>query len=270
VAEPAPTVAAPDSTEPAPTAAASAGSEVAATSEPTSAEAKPADSAPADPNKSEGPSATAAMLAAANTPSPAPAASTPASAEPNAPAGTVVAAIPAGGSGAPGAAVPAPAAAPAPPAEVPPPPGAGDAAAKGKKADFHSHYGAVTAFLEALKAKDPVLLREATALRAPTEAKPKNQPLFTAILEQSLSEDELTELASKLEGFQIVDANQAKSTGRFSYILMKPGKNGSRLVRTITARHEKKGWKVVDISGQGELEKPLLIPRMGGTGGRHR
>jgi len=100
-----------------------------------------------------------------------------------------------------------------------------------------------------------------TALHAPYEAKPKNRALFTAILEKSLSEEDLNELATKLDGFQIVDHN-LPSTGRMGIILMKPGVNGARLIRTITARHEKAGWKVVDISGQGELEKPILIPRI--------
>jgi hypothetical protein len=34
-------------------------------------------------------------------------------------------------------------------------------------------------------------------------------------------------------------------------------------------RHEKSGWKVQDISGEGELEKPIIVPGMRGrTGGR--
>jgi hypothetical protein len=161
---------------------------------------------------------------------------------------------------------------------VEPPPAAATApepsfgiGAERKKADFRTPMGAVTAFLAALKAKDPDRLAEATALRAPMESTGKNQKLFTAILERSLADDELTELASKLEGFQIVDHNVPKSTGRYSLILAKAGKNGSQLLRTIHTRHEKAGWKVVDISGQGELERPIMIPRGGGgmrRGGR--
>ena len=60
----------------------------------------------------------------------------------------------------------------------------------------------VVAFLEAVKAKDAVRLRNATSALARTEAMPKNRPLFTAILEQDLSEAALTELASTLEGYR--------------------------------------------------------------------
>jgi hypothetical protein len=156
---------------------------------------------------------------------------------------------------------------------VPPssPGGAGNGVGLDQQVNFHTPVGAVLAFLNALKVKDPEALKEATALRSPAEAKPRNRDLFSAILEKSLTEEDLNELATKLEGFQIVDMNQAVSTGRRSVMLMKPGKNGSRLIRTITARHEKAGWKVVDISGQGELENPSLIPRgfgMGRRGGR--
>ena len=132
--------------------------------------------------------------------------------------------------------------------------------------NFRTPVGAVTAFLNALKVKDPERLAEATALRAPTEAKPRNRDLFSAILEKSLTEEDLNELAIKLDGFQIVDFNPPHSSARLGVILMKPSRNGSQLIRTITARHEKAGWKVVDISGQGELEKPILIPRGFGTG----
>ena len=159
------------------------------------------------------------------------------------------------------------------PGIVPPnsPGGAGNGVGLNQQVNFHTPVGAVLAFLNALRVKDPEALKEATALRSPTEAKPRNRDLFSAILEKSLTEEDLNELATKLEGFQIVDMNQAVSTGRRSVMLMKPGKNGSRLIRTITARHEKAGWKVVDISGQGELENPILIPRgfgMGRRGGR--
>jgi len=139
--------------------------------------------------------------------------------------------------------------------------------------DFRTQYGAVTAFLNALKFKDPEALAEATALRAPTEAKTKMRNLFSAILDKSLSEEDMNELATKLEGFQIAEHNAPISTGRLGVILTKPGQNGSILRRTITVRKEKAGWKVVDISGQGELEKPSLIPRgmmRGGAGGGRR
>ncbi len=57
--------------------------------------------------------------------------------------------------------------------------------------------------------------------------------------------------------------NTPKSTAKFTLILSKAGKNGESYRRTITARHEKDGWKVLDISGVGTIEKPIM-------GGRRR
>jgi hypothetical protein len=113
----------------------------------------------------------------------------------------------------------------------------------------------VTSFLNAVKAKDAERLAEATALRAPTEASPRYQKIFTAIVEQSLTPEDLDELAKKLEGMNIIGQNQAKSSGRLGIIIGKNGQqSGESLQRTITVRKEKSGWKVCDISGQREFE----------------
>ena len=91
------------------------------------------------------------------------------------------------------------------PGNVPPnsPGGAGNGVGLDQQVNFHTPIGAVLAFLHALRVKDPKALEEATALRSPTEAKPRNRDLFSAILEKSLTEEDLNELATKLEGFQI-------------------------------------------------------------------
>jgi hypothetical protein len=154
----------------------------------------------------------------------------------------------------------------------PPPPEAmagnsGGGGPGGTKDSFTNPYVATMSFLNALKAKDLDRLAEATALHAPTESKGKNQKLFAAILDQSLSDDDLQELAKSLDGYQIVGQNQAVSTGRLAIIVMKP-EGTSQMIRAITTRHEKKGWKVVDIGGKRELEKPIMNVRMPGMGGR--
>jgi hypothetical protein len=256
--------------ETAPAAAPAPADETAKVAEVVPPVSAPAEAAPSEATKPAEPSATAEMLKMANAPAPAPApppAAPPASgAAPGAPGATVEAA--------PGA---APAVATATPVEPPPAaapapdPGSSPFGSGGerKKADFRTPMGAVNAFLDALKAKDPDRLAEATALRAPTEASVKNQKLFTAILERSLAEDELGELNTKLDGFQIADHNVPKSTGRYSIILVKPGKNGATFRRTIYTRHEKAGWKVYDISGEGKVDAPIMIPR-GGMRGRRR
>ena len=81
---------------------------------------------------------------------------------------------------------------------------------------------------------------------------------------------DLDELAKKLAGFQLSGANVPKSSGSIGVTVTK-AEGTSILRRTITMRHEKAGWKVLDIGGQAELEKPIIMPRMrGGVPGRRR
>jgi hypothetical protein len=115
-------------------------------------------------------------------------------------------------------------------------------------ADTHSPLAAVRTFLNALRAKDADKLSEATAQRAATESSEKNQATFSKILEVSLSESEMDDLAKKLEGYQVAGENPPKSTGRVDVVVQKNGQNGSYYRRRITARREKKGWGVLDIS----------------------
>ncbi len=74
-------------------------------------------------------------------------------------------------------------------------------------------------------------LTEATAIHAQVEARAKNQEIFKRIYDGSLSEQELDDLAKKLEGYQIAGYNPPKSTGRIDIILQKMGRgpNGQSL-----------------------------------------
>jgi hypothetical protein len=131
-------------------------------------------------------------------------------------------------------------------------------AAEERRAHFRTPIEAVVAFLEAVKAKDAVRLRDATSVHAPTEAIPKNQTLFTATLAQSLSETELAELASTLEGFQVSAMMPPTASGLARVIVMKPGPSGRQYLRTFTTRRQKEmGWKVRDIGEQRERETPI-------------
>jgi hypothetical protein len=139
-------------------------------------------------------------------------------------------------------------------------PGPPDAAEE-PVAHFRNPTDAVVAFLEAVKAKDAVRLRDATSVRAPTEAKPKNRPLFTAILEQDLSEAALTELASTLEGYQAIGPGGLTKSGRTGFIVIKTAPDGTQFVRKFTVRWQKEpGWKVLDIGEQRELKKSTPTP----------
>ncbi len=121
--------------------------------------------------------------------------------------------------------------------------------------DTQTPRGAVQAFLNALKAKDRDRLAEATALRSQREAaSPKTRELFGKIVDMSISDSELDELASYFEGFQVKGENAAKSTGRLGIWVDKEADNGSVIRRTLTVRKEKKGWGVVDVSAPTEFK----------------
>jgi hypothetical protein len=125
-------------------------------------------------------------------------------------------------------------------------------------ADTSSARGAVRTFLSALKAKDADRLSEATAQRAATDSSAKNRETFTKILEVSLSDSELDGLAKSLDGYQIAGENPPKSTGKIDVVIQKSGDNGGYSRRRVTARREKKGWGVLDISPE------QRFPGMGG------
>jgi hypothetical protein len=125
---------------------------------------------------------------------------------------------------------------------------AGDnAKADAGPADFRTPQGAVRTFLNALKAKDADRLSEATARRAPVESSGKNQDLFTKIVDVTLPDSELDDLAKKLDRYQISGENPQKSTGKADVVVSRRNDDGSSSSRRITARREKKGWGVLDI-----------------------
>jgi len=125
----------------------------------------------------------------------------------------------------------------------------------------------VNSFLVALRAKDPERLANATALHAEAESADKNKKMFKAILDKSLPDNELNDLASKLEGFQVVSQNIPKSSGRLGIILGK--RRGNDMVqRTVTVRLEKAGWKVVDIGPEGVIEGFSKMPPRSKNRGR--
>jgi len=145
-------------------------------------------------------------------------------------------------------------------------PGAGGMDGNGP-ADFRTPVGGATAFLKAVRSKDRRALVEATALRSPNEASTERmKKMFATITDESFSDDTLNELAKALEGYQIVGSNDPKSSGKLGIILEKPNGRSGLLRRTITVRREAKGWKVLDISGQGEVDGP----RSGSTARRPR
>jgi hypothetical protein len=124
--------------------------------------------------------------------------------------------------------------------------------------DFSSAVGGVRAFLAALRKKDAAALAEATALHAPTEASDRNRRIFEQISRQELDEEGLSQLAQKLDGFEVQGQNVPKSSNQIGVTLRKRGTGNSMLTRTIQVRKEKAGWKVLDIGGQSELDGPPM------------
>jgi hypothetical protein len=136
-------------------------------------------------------------------------------------------------------------------------------------ADTHSPDGAARAFLQALRAKDRSRLAEATALRSQKEASTtRMQELFAKVVDESISDSELDDLASKLDGYQVAGENAAKSTGSLGIIIHKPTDDGGYLSRVLTVRKEKKGWGVMDISRE-TVFKGMSGQRRRTTGGRN-
>jgi hypothetical protein len=133
---------------------------------------------------------------------------------------------------------------------------------RGVRKHYLTPITAAQTFLAALKQKDLKKIAEATALHAATES--KNQELFRSILAQKLGQDDLDELARQLSGFQIT-ATAAPAGGLIKVVVTRPDGNGV-LRRNLTMRQEKAGWKVQDISGEGLLAQPIMMPRTGRGG----
>jgi hypothetical protein len=172
--------------------------------------------------------------------------------------------------------------------------GLGGAAQNNGPADLRSPEGAVMAFLSAAQAKDRDRLAEATASRSQKEAlieigdgskdrprasataaaaskdtgNSKNQEMFAKIVDSSISDSELDDVAKKLEGYQIAGENAVKSTGRLGIYIDKLAENGSVVRRTVTVRREKKGWGVMDISPPTEFKPAGAITRRRPSRGR--
>ena len=113
---------------------------------------------------------------------------------------------------------------------------------------FRYPASAVNAFLIALKAKNKDRLSQATAKRAATESVEKHQKIFAAILDGSISDEELDDMARALDGFQVGGTLPAKSTGVIGVVINKMD-NRDALQRTVQVRREKEGWKVMDFGG---------------------
>ena len=128
-------------------------------------------------------------------------------------------------------------------------------------ANYRFPQTAVDAFLKALAAKNKDRLAEATAKRAPTEATEKHRKIFGEIIDGSISDEDLDELANALKGYTVQTVLEAKSTGRIGVVV---GKQTGReyFQSTIITRKEKDGWKVLDVTNMYDF-KP-------GTTGRRR
>lgn len=127
-------------------------------------------------------------------------------------------------------------------------PGGGSAGGADKPPDFRDPYKSAQAFLDAVKAKDPVRIADCLALRSRYEAAKNHLEMFDALLERTADQSTLDELADTFEGMTIVGSNDAKSSGRLGVICSKT-KDNVESRRTLIVRREKAGWKVLDFGG---------------------
>jgi hypothetical protein len=118
-----------------------------------------------------------------------------------------------------------------------------------------------TTFLNAVKSKNKDRIADATALHAPKEAhNAATQKLFSQIVDLSVSDSQVDDLAKALQGYRITGVDMATSSGRQKVVLGKTNGQNGQFRRTLTMRHEAKGWKVADISGQSEIQGFRGIP----------
>ena len=116
------------------------------------------------------------------------------------------------------------------------------------EADFRKPITVATTFLAAALARSPLRLREVTAHDAATMADPMNRPLFAAILNQTMTNADLTRLATELEGYK-VQPLVLIATGVVKVPMTKPGPDHSHWRRLVRLRVKKNiGWKVFDFS----------------------
>jgi hypothetical protein len=129
---------------------------------------------------------------------------------------------------------------------------------KKRNPDFANPMTAVTTFLTALKTGDRHRLAEIISIyvSVPTAAAGETRrKLLAAIREETVSDAKIKGLASAFEGYEIVGQQNVKASALIGVYVRKRVANGPSLLRTINARHEKKGWKILDFSEPKQLEK---------------
>jgi hypothetical protein len=132
-------------------------------------------------------------------------------------------------------------------------------AAKKPNPDFANPMTAVTAFLTALKTGDRRRLAETISIYvyASTHAPADTwRNLLKAIREETASDAEIKQLASAFEGYEIVGQQSVVKASALLgvYVRKRVGDGPSRL-HTIKTRHERAGWKILDLIEPKELEK---------------
>ncbi len=131
----------------------------------------------------------------------------------------------------------------------------GDASNSNAPANYSTPMAGAVTFMNAVKSKNKDRIADATALHAQKEAHSAAlQKLFTQVLDLSVADEQIDELAKALNGYAIQGLDMATSSGRQKVVLGKSNGSNGQFRRTLTMRHEAKGWKVVDMSGQSEIQ----------------
>ena len=128
-------------------------------------------------------------------------------------------------------------------------------------ANYSTPIAGAATFLSAVKSKNKDRIADATALHAQKEANSVTmQKLFSQIVELSVSDEQIDGLAKALNGYSITGLDPALSSGKQKVVLAKSNGMNGQFRRTLTMRHEAKGWKVDDISGQSEIQGFRGVP----------
>jgi hypothetical protein len=137
----------------------------------------------------------------------------------------------------------------------------GGSAADAAEGDFKTPLKGAESFLSALKAKDVQKLADATAKHAEFESSTAHRVLMKSILDASVNQADLDDLARSFDGMKVEGLGTRKSSGMVNVVVSKTEKSTSKtssgsnqstsnyMNRTLYLRKEADGWKVQDYSG---------------------
>ena len=135
-------------------------------------------------------------------------------------------------------------------------PGGGGGGGSGRAPEFKNPTQGATAFLDAVKARNIKMLKEAVALHSKYEATADHKKLFENILddEGGPGQEQMDELFTTFDGFTVSRESASVNSTATQGVIVSKTAGGKRLERTVYVRQEKAGWKVNDFGKQRDFK----------------